>query len=71
MTTLNVNIRFRPLAHCNSEAKKDRSATAKGPLEADRLGIAESVKAKPRAVRLGFERADFGQIAALKSGVGD
>jgi hypothetical protein len=37
MAILNVNIRFRPLAHCNSEAKKDRSATAKGPLEADRL----------------------------------
>jgi hypothetical protein len=38
IATLNVNIRFRPLAHCNSETKKDRSATANGPFAALRRG---------------------------------
>jgi hypothetical protein len=37
IATLNVNIRFRPLAHLQLGNKKDRSATAKGPLVADRL----------------------------------
>ena len=34
---LNVNIRFRPLAHCSPGAKKDRDATAEMPLMAARL----------------------------------
>jgi hypothetical protein len=45
IATLNVNIRFRSLAHCNSETKKDRSATANGPWKPIVCGIAESAKA--------------------------
>jgi hypothetical protein len=42
---LNVNIRFRPLAHCSFGAKRDRGATDKRSLVADVREIAERAKA--------------------------
>src|ERR1700730_18257367 len=66
---LNVNIRFRLPARCSSGAKKDRGATAEGPLVADRLWDSQRREGQLRAVRSAFEPADFGQIAALKTGL--
>src|ERR1700730_14461055 len=65
---LNVNIRFRPLAHCSSEEKRDRGATAEAPLVADRVWDRRRRESQARAVRPAFEPADFGQIAAPKAG---
>jgi hypothetical protein len=36
---LNVNIRFRPLAHRSSGAKRDRGAEGQAPLVAGRLSV--------------------------------
>jgi hypothetical protein len=45
IATLNVNIRFRPLAHCNSETKKIEAQRLRGLWWPAVCGIAESAKA--------------------------
>jgi hypothetical protein len=65
---LNVNIGFRPLAHRSPETKIDRGATARSLWWPTVRGIADKRESQPRAVRLAFEPADFGQIAGLKAG---